>query len=743
MKKKSLIIYFLLLIFVCSFLPLKADAKTSKNSNSLSDDYFSNHIKKYYSSNNDTKYGEHYIKMENKSVHEKTASGNIYEKGKILLDGVAKSASILPERFNSLESMKNAGVVDQGNKNTCWAFSACNVISFDMLNSNEFNYDSLNLSELQMAYFEYNRQDDPLHLTTGDTNGVTDTYLESGGNEMFNALVLASWQGIYDENNDPVKYSDVPQDGVSVMEALSKIDANDTLAHLQNSDWLSVEDTDEIKNAVRKYGAVAVSIDVPPNYTDYYNAETNAYYTTDYDDILGGHSVTLVGWDDNFKASNFKEGNQPQNDGAWIILNSWGSNRNLSDENGCFYLSYEDPKFKELDTVVTYDVEPIDNYDYNYQYDGTMNLGGLKDEGSLTAANIYEAKGDSAYENIEAVGVGIFTTNTNVKVEIYKNITDTTNPLSGSLVKEATTQQKISTGGFHTIKLKNPVNIKHGEKYSVVVTLSKSGYEDNEVEFILSSTEDGSWYHTYNNTAKNQSFVYDNGTFYDLIKEDGFESYSFRIKAYTKKAVEEEHDYVTKITKATVSKDGLIEEVCSLCGDVKSSTKINKISKINLSKSSYICTGKAIKPQVTVKDSAGKTINSKYYTLSYKSNKNVGTGSVTITFKTYYSGKVTKSFSILPKSTSIKKLSALNKGFKLALNKQVSQTSGYQIIYSTSKNFSKNNKYVTISKNTTLSKTISKLKAKTTYYVKVRTYKKVNKKNYYSAWSLVKKVKTK
>ena len=52
-------------------------------------------------------------------------------------------------------------------------------------------------------------------------------------------------------------------------------------------------------------------------------------------------------------------------------------------------------------------------------------------------------------------------------------------------------------------------------------------------------------------------------------------------------------------------------------------------------------------------------------------------------------------------------------------------------------------KTVTISKNTTLSKKITKLKAKKTYYVQVRTYKKVGSKKFYSSWSTKKKVTTK
>jgi hypothetical protein len=44
-------------------------------------------------------------------------------------------------------------------------------------------------------------------------------------------------------------------------------------------------------------------------------------------------------------------------------------------------------------------------------------------------------------------------------------------------------------------------------------------------------------------------------------------------------------------------------------------------------------------------------------------------------------------------------------------------------------------KTVTVSKNSTTSKTISSLKSGKKYYVQVRTYKKIDDKKYYSSWS--------
>ena len=75
------------------------------------------------------------------------------------------------------------------------------------------------------------------------------------------------------------------------------------------------------------------------------------------------------------------------------------------------------------------------------------------------------------------------------------------------------------------------------------------------------------------------------------------------------------------------------------------------------------------------------------------------------------------------------------------------QSKGYEVQYSTSSNFKKGNKTVTVGKNMTTSKSVSKLSAKKKYYVRVRTYKnvKINGQNVklYSGWSKAKSVTTK
>ncbi len=91
--------------------------------------------------------------------------------------------------------------------------------------------------------------------------------------------------------------------------------------------------------------------------------------------------------------------------------------------------------------------------------------------------------------------------------------------------------------------------------------------------------------------------------------------------------------------------------------------------------------------------------------------------------------------------TSIKKITAGKKKLTVKWAKKT-KIQGYQIQISLKKNFKKKiSKKVSKAKTTSL--TIKKLKANKKYYVRIRTYKIVNKKIYYSSWSKIKNKKTK
>ena len=208
------------------------------------------------------------------------------------------------------------------------------------------------------------------------------------------------------------------------------------------------------------------------------------------------------------------------------------------------------------------------------------------------------------------------------------------------------------------------------------------------------------------------------------------------------------HTTKQTVTKATPTANGKIVNYCSVCKKTLSTTVIPKASSIKLKATSLTYNGKVRTPKVIVKDRTGKTlVKNTDYTVSYaKGRKYVGKYAVKITFKGKYSGTKTLYFTIKPKATSISSLKAGSKKFTVKWKKQATQTTGYQVQYSASSKFSKA-KTVTVGKNTTVSKKISKLSGKKKYYVRVRTYKtvKINGKSIriYSGWSKTKTVTTK
>lgn len=103
----------------------------------------------------------------------------------------------------------------------------------------------------------------------------------------------------------------------------------------------------------------------------------------------------------------------------------------------------------------------------------------------------------------------------------------------------------------------------------------------------------------------------------------------------------------------------------------------------------------------------------------------------------------TTAFAAAPKKPTVSSVSAGAAAFTVKW-KKVSGVTGYQVQYSTSSKFtSKTSKTAMAKKDKTTAKTVSGLKSKTKYYVRVRTYKTSGKKKKYSSWSSAKSVTTK
>lgn len=214
------------------------------------------------------------------------------------------------------------------------------------------------------------------------------------------------------------------------------------------------------------------------------------------------------------------------------------------------------------------------------------------------------------------------------------------------------------------------------------------------------------------------------------------------------------------VKEATTDSAGSKERVCSGCGN-KETAEIPKIAmkptenptpaqqkpsiNIKVSKTTFTYNGKVQKPKVVVKV-GNKTISSASYTITWsKGCKNVGTYKITVKLKGNYSGSKTVSYKIVPKGTSLVQAvsgKAKQNLIKVTWKKQRVQTSGYQIQYGLLSNF-KGAKTLTVKGTTKTGVTIKKLKRGKTYYLRIRTFRKIGNQTYISGWSKAKKVKVK
>ncbi len=231
-----------------------------------------------------------------------------------------------------------------------------------------------------------------------------------------------------------------------------------------------------------------------------------------------------------------------------------------------------------------------------------------------------------------------------------------------------------------------------------------------------------------------------------LVKDDKYHWHECSCGARTGL---EAHRFRTIASPARIGMNGDYSEYCDTCeywGDVQRNA-IPALKSIGLTKTSFTYNGKVQKPKAKVVDVKGKTIPAKFINTVYfnEKSKNVGTYKVQITAQGDYDGFKVVTYKINPQGTTVSKLTKpKSKQIKVTWKKQKTQTTGYELQYSTGSKFTKKaTKTVTVKKNKTTSYTLKKLKAKKKYYVRVRTYKTVGKTKYYSGWSKAKEIKTK
>lgn len=144
-------------------------------------------------------------------------------------------------------------------------------------------------------------------------------------------------------------------------------------------------------------------------------------------------------------------------------------------------------------------------------------------------------------------------------------------------------------------------------------------------------------------------------------------------------------------------------------------------------------TGKAIQPEPVVTLNGATLVKGTDYTVAYQDNKEIGTATITITGMGKYEGTKVVNFKIVPKKPSISNKAGSGK-IKVKWKKvpKSHKITKYQVRYKVKGAKKWIVKDVSAKKN---SVTLKKLKKGKTYKIQVRSYKKVGKTTYHSAWS--------
>ena len=389
--------------------------------------------------NNSSEYGESDI------VYKDENGNEVYPD---LIPEYGERAAKYPSAYDLRDYDKVTPVKDQFFSGSCWAYAAVSAAESNLLMKGYVD-NSIDISESHLIWFGNCKASTNVNdflYADGENNGVSG--YELGGNNLTAVETLARWNGIQLEENAPSA------------EKMPEIDEEQryiSYFHLFGNDIIDPSDKDAVKSHIMRTGACMASY---YDADEYFSEKNNSYCCNEKNRT--NHAISIVGWDDSFSRENFLS--PPEKDGAWLCKNSWGDDWG---DNGYFYLSYYD---MNLARVTTFDIENSDNYDMNYQYDGTIAHYRFFENSGIAAANVF-ASGEN--EKLSAVSFNTVDADNPYIIRVYMNVQKADDPTSGELVCEQ--RGNMPYAGYHTVELDKPIFISDSTYFSVVVMLEKTG----------------------------------------------------------------------------------------------------------------------------------------------------------------------------------------------------------------------------------------------------------------------------
>ena len=352
----------------------------------------------------------------------------------------------LPSRYDLRDYNQVTSVKSQGSGGNCWSFSSLAALESCILKAtgNAYDLSEGNMKNVMSLFSDYG-----WNMPTND-----------GGYDDMGVGYLTAWLGPVNESND--KYYEKS----TISPVLH------SFLHIQNILFLTrtaYTDNDAIKRAIMDYGAVSTCIywssaNIKDKVNYYYNGTSGS-----------NHAVAIIGWDDTYSKSNFKDG--APGDGAWIIKNSWGTN---SGDKGYFYVSYYDAKLATVnksDVSYTFILNDTVRYDKNYQYD----VQGRTDFFLNSSSTVWYKNKFTSTANEYLAGVSTyFQKETSWELSIYvnnvlKHVQSGKSPSSYSTI-ELTRMIPLTIGDVFEVEFKISVNGDAGIPISEAVSLNHEFY---------------------------------------------------------------------------------------------------------------------------------------------------------------------------------------------------------------------------------------------------------------------------